>query len=248
MNKCSATPANNHTYCTCVRILVLGLWQTWIFVEWLHDLKPTVWKCRRHLPWQLPVFTRSSPAMLYLDLILVYPYLSNIWSFWSPLFVMFHVRSPLWFCCNSLQRTSGSDTPKLAAKDAAYACLVLGVFIAAYSVCSPWIPSTQAAVFHLSNRSAKQHCRKNIEEKQTSLHIIISSLYVIYYICTYPPSLNKCPSQGSESDNPNHWKCQCFFHLLILVCSNHWFFEYMQVLWTWSLKCLKPSILKTTLS
>ena len=23
----------------------------------------------------------------------------------------------------------------------------------------------------------------------------------------------------------------CFFHLFILLCSNHWFFEYMQVLW-----------------
>lgn len=109
-------------------------------------------------------------------------------------------------CCNILQRTSGFDTPKLAAKDAAYACLVLGVFIAAYRSVSaaresvsvnpsrsvPFLfplnsketkPNALAAVFHhLSNRSAKQHLtRKNIEEKekQTSLHIIISSLYVI---------------------------------------------------------------------
>ena len=90
MNKCSATAVPNHTYCTCVRIItytcVAFVWQKWIFAEWLHDLKPTVWKCRMHLHWQLPGFAWSSPAMVYLDLIHFYPYLScNIWSFWSPL-------------------------------------------------------------------------------------------------------------------------------------------------------------------
>lgn len=112
--------------------------------------------------------------------ILIYPATSDHFGLPSRC-EMFQERSPLWFCCNILQRTSGFDTPKLAAKDAAYACLVLGVFIAAYRSVSaaresvsvnpsrsvPLLfplnsketkPHALAAVFHhLSNRSAKQH-------------------------------------------------------------------------------------------